>query len=230
MVIMILSYELSISLHVQTQRTWLAVMDFTWLVVLIWILAWLAVKIQLFINWMQLHSCELDAWYKLVLSVQQFWTFWSHSVNLCEYSTILLFMSIVQNRAQHKLFTCKRVQLTQSLVEFPQEKIEVEEPLEISEGPCHEKLSSKSFYLCPVIRKTEGTITGDQRSWKFWVSNGFMHFSNRGVEALGNPPNQDFGNNIYFILYIFIRILPFLPPSHPQLKILYGTLNIISLY
>ena len=42
--------------------------------------------------------------------------------------------------------------------------IEVEEPLEISEGPCHEKLSSKSFYLCPVIRKIEGTITGDQRS------------------------------------------------------------------
>ena len=80
------------------QHTWLAVMDFTWLVVLIWILAWLAVKIRLFINWMQLHSCELDAWYKLVLSVQQFWTFWSHSVNLCEYSTILLFMSIVQEQ------------------------------------------------------------------------------------------------------------------------------------
>ena len=73
MVIMILSYKPS--LHDQTQRTWLAVPDTDFHVSCntdIWILTWLAVKIRLFVNCMQLqgltsiHSRELDVYDKNV--------------------------------------------------------------------------------------------------------------------------------------------------------------------
>ena len=57
MVIMILSYEPLIPMHVQTQCTWLAVPEqiLTWLVVLTWTLTWLVVLIRI-LAWLAIKN------------------------------------------------------------------------------------------------------------------------------------------------------------------------------